>query len=1112
MAPTFAFPVPVLSVAADAVRELEGGEALSGLWTLFTKCKASLKDGHRLENISWRLWYREMAMAPRLRLVSESDREKDDHRLLDEKTAWLREQGDSLSEVHQIPMTPPRLYPNSPTELAGRPALNQHNSFVGSIIVDMLPNPLPPTRHPNPHTENPPETVSSPLPTSYFEIQTTVTRVPDTHSLPIRCHLPTPAASEQHLMPPSTIERSSEPEPIIQVNIDPAPPTTPPSTLPQLVIVHPTPGPTPHPTPPATPILGLGVSSTSPRKPCTPMPPPSPKFTLRAEGSTTSSSSDSSSASGRTAVSSTSSSSATTSTTESGTVAESKLAISIAHASLLNVTAPPPRLSTITQSKTSPAPVVRKAHSSPSNLSPDTGTSTARPRAEGHIRQTSSASSAGGGRAGGTGSKSRSRSRGAADAPSRAGLTMTTAAGKRGSTGAGGGQRGRALGVRKLNSGRAGVTSGGRAIGRDKRPTFNIGSHSDEGSALGSKSAGSGSSVSGPPNGVQDGKTLQNQGTLGPSQRQQSATRLMPPPLRPLPDPATILPSKQQQPRRTIVLATSDSDDYETETDITESDSEHDEAPRRTAIEEEGDTGDWSSEDMSTDDVEVPVRRGGGTQPGSGHDKKGHIQPHHRNQSNTITANNHNNTSSHNRSRPAQQQPQPAPHPHVPLSRAQQSRRNHAANAQYVVEQATLEAARIREMFAKKPVPSSEDLLTQRTRSVGLLTQLMHPDPQIFPPSHPYRRGHSSGDVKSARGSGGGLTMTKTSVNEVGGERDRDRVPEMQGLGQANGHGMPRRPPPQRRASAGPAPGLKLNKSSAAIPVASQVQVGSMPREFSQESNGTQSGKGVLPAGSGASGGYRPKGRPIDQEMEDTESEGEGGDANGILVSKSVAQEKLKALAQRRGIMPNERKEREEEAEPVPKWLMEPESDGKGRRTASPASLQRQSIASSSRPKPPVDQPHDTPTTTAIPVGHPYNLPPPAAPSTPRTTRRQMLQTEMSESLRRNLLWERQVSKVNLVGFRRSSSGGSSGRGGGTVLGGGPLKPLTALPSMVQLTVKQPEDGGGGSKAGSPSRDRERVRRGSGGAVEGDQEREDMKKRALARNRSWANEFHYTGW
>ncbi|ETW82470.1 hypothetical protein HETIRDRAFT_244744, partial [Heterobasidion irregulare TC 32-1] len=54
-----AFPSSVLSVTADVIKELDGGDALSGLWTLFTKCKESLQDGRRLENISWRLWYRE---------------------------------------------------------------------------------------------------------------------------------------------------------------------------------------------------------------------------------------------------------------------------------------------------------------------------------------------------------------------------------------------------------------------------------------------------------------------------------------------------------------------------------------------------------------------------------------------------------------------------------------------------------------------------------------------------------------------------------------------------------------------------------------------------------------------------------------------------------------------------------------------------------------------------------------------------------------------------------------------------------------------------------------------------------------------------------------------
>ncbi|KAI8074630.1 hypothetical protein BC940DRAFT_288708 [Gongronella butleri] len=34
-------------------------DQLSSLWAAFTKCKRNLRDGFRLENMSWRLWYRE---------------------------------------------------------------------------------------------------------------------------------------------------------------------------------------------------------------------------------------------------------------------------------------------------------------------------------------------------------------------------------------------------------------------------------------------------------------------------------------------------------------------------------------------------------------------------------------------------------------------------------------------------------------------------------------------------------------------------------------------------------------------------------------------------------------------------------------------------------------------------------------------------------------------------------------------------------------------------------------------------------------------------------------------------------------------------------------------
>ncbi|KAL7411319.1 hypothetical protein BDY24DRAFT_396379 [Mrakia frigida] len=47
-------PHPVLNVALPAINDCKGGEALSSLWTVFSKCKDSIEDGSRLENISWR--------------------------------------------------------------------------------------------------------------------------------------------------------------------------------------------------------------------------------------------------------------------------------------------------------------------------------------------------------------------------------------------------------------------------------------------------------------------------------------------------------------------------------------------------------------------------------------------------------------------------------------------------------------------------------------------------------------------------------------------------------------------------------------------------------------------------------------------------------------------------------------------------------------------------------------------------------------------------------------------------------------------------------------------------------------------------------------------------
>jgi Protein of unknown function (DUF3295) len=233
---------------------------------------------------------------------------------------------------------------------------------------------------------------------------------------------------------------------------------------------------------------------------------------------------------------------------------------------------------------------------------------------------------------------------------------------------------------------------------------------------------------------------------------------------------------------------------------------------------------------------------------------------------------------------------------------------------------------------------------------------------------------------------------------------------------------------------------LTSAKSSAALPLAAQV---------------TAQAPITTVADSSGHGGYRPKGRPQGEELEDESDSPEDPD-DTIQVSRSLAQQRLAALAN-------------------------------PRRRASDNQVPTQGPAV---PRPILP----TIATAPIPLNHPWNLPTPAPPTTPRTTRRQMLATELSESLRRNLLWERQVSKTNLLGNagRRNPLGGS-----GPGAGGGGSRPLMAA-----------ANGNGNAQAG-PSQQHPQLQDTGKGAEESIAER---RRRALARNRTWADDFHYAGW
>lgn len=277
-----------------------------------------------------------------------------------------------------------------------------------------------------------------------------------------------------------------------------------------------------------------------------------------------------------------------------------------------------------------------------------------------------------------------------------------------------------------------------------------------------------------------------------------------------------------------------------------------------------------------------------------------------------------------------------------------------------------------------------------RTRSVGLLSQLLNPDPQIFPVNHPYRTSSSTQDMTQfSRGSG-----------------------------------------------------LMLTRRSTAQPLATQVTAHA-PSQNSDPSAGA--------------GKYRPKGRPEGAEMDDDSGE---EDENKLELSTSLAQQRLAALA------------------------------GPGRRPKHQPRTGAHQLSQDTTARPGLTSVASAP----IPLSHPYNLPAPAAPSTPRTTRRQMLATELSESLRRNLLWERQISKVGGGGKRRPG-----------VLSAAGLKPLTSMdppPPPTNSAVAGPSetDRPGGVKSGDEA------------IIDGNGSKEERRKKALARNKSWADDYHTAGW
>ncbi|KZT67984.1 hypothetical protein DAEQUDRAFT_766748 [Daedalea quercina L-15889] len=827
---------PVLSVAADVVRELEGEDALSGLWALFTKCKESLKDGRRLENLSWRLWYREIAaqqtftspgsLSPPfsekqrsptpITPISEEDEGAHEHALSPQPTLQTVQDIQAHSwhgDVARLNVLSANRRLSSASVPGHRPT--QQVVPVGRLIIDILPG----------------------------ELNLVVPSEKSRAAKPAVHPRPAPAPDASGRLPS---------RPVVSVQT----PSTPPSAtlnFPKVVVVNPT----PHPTPPATPQMPPRTTPALPSSAQAPahLLPPSPTRTMIAPPSPAIHPVEQ-----------------PVNNRKAPTVPQPLAPTSTSH----EVPAQHKQERNDETLKASDRRFFLQGAVSPEQDSPDSHSSVSAStsnvshktdaRSDEHVaRSPSSATSSqlsqlrsdGGGGGGGS-------ARGPGAAAKRGMMRAHTRKSKE--TVRHAPVRPTAIRAQTQThvSHRATGARKGANSGEAKKTTFNIGSVSSNGSR-----AGPSKRREEPPMSSSKSRQLEN---------------------------SKVSAAAATAPQRRGIVVT-ESSEYET------TDSEDD--------------SEWAS-DTSPSERE----------------------------------------------------------------REREARMREEGR----LRQAAEEAQRQRDMFAKVPRRSYTSM--PRTQS-GLLSQLLNPDPNLFPPNHPYRRGFSSQD------------MTQYA----------------------------RQAPP---------PPVQTSKSSVALPQAAAVVAQAPLTDGVHASTVRAKGTSTTATATATATAARTKGRPQSAELdEDTDSESENPD-NGIQVSRSLAQQKLAALA-------DSSRRRHSDRGPPP-------------------------LGPAVRPQIP------SVATAPIPLGHPYNLPAPAPPMTPRTTRRQMLSTELSESLRRNLLWERQVSRNNMMAPKRNG-----------LLGNG-LRPLTAVHD-------QSRNNGSGSKSGDE-----------------DEAMDERKRRTVARNRSWADDYHYAGW
>ncbi|KAJ8517232.1 hypothetical protein ONZ45_g5538 [Pleurotus djamor] len=449
-----------------------------------------------------------------------------------------------------------------------------------------------------------------------------------------------------------------------------------------------------------------------------------------------------------------------------------------------------------------------------------------------------------------------------------------------------------------------------------------------------------------------------------------------------LPNPATLALDPDaanaalQPSRKKVVLSTTSSEDYET-TDLDDDDEE----------EVEGDEdGSWAS----SEDEEITFARGGQNQQqqhngngGSAASKRGHARggsvggrkgrssSHSRGVGSTkgkvkspaqppVKAPQAQRTKSDSPAVAQQQHhhQQQQPHAPPPLARRHTShvmprrRLSKEDEAALKLEAAAVEAQRQRDLFTKIPVQPRGPGGVQRTQS-GLLSQLLNPDPTIFPPNHPYRQTYSAVDLRRrgnvprvVMGGGGGVGAPQRFM-VVGGDGAVAPSSSVADVRNANANGDAQPPPANQRTH-------QSRPSNPLMPKAPMVgSFRAAPVAVTQVS---------VVNGVGGSGAYRPKGRPQGQELED-ETDTDGDADNSIQVSKSYAQKKLAELAGRRTTPTNGKQQQHAPARPP---LVRALTTSEAVATGSTSALGMPTLVDTLSPPP----------TAPVLLAHPYNLPP----------------------------------------------------------------------------------------------------------------------------------------